>query len=160
MLSPHWHRSRSCPRRWSSPPPASRPTFTTPDPSSITSRGPPSRFPGSGSTVVRSSTPPLALSRTALKKSSRQSPKHAPASTSSSSCPSAADSIQPASELWQAIPSPSATLPPPHPHLFSRAAAVIPHAGLNTVLESLAEGVPLVAVPLGNDQPGVAARVA
>jgi UDP:flavonoid glycosyltransferase YjiC (YdhE family) len=31
---------------------------------------------------------------------------------------------------------------------------------LNTVLESLAEGVPLVAIPLGNDQPGVAARVA
>jgi zeaxanthin glucosyltransferase len=27
-------------------------------------------------------------------------------------------------------------------------------------LESLAEGVPLVAIPLGNDQPGVAARVA
>jgi len=28
------------------------------------------------------------------------------------------------------------------------------------VLESLSEGVPLVALPLGNDQPGVAARVA
>jgi zeaxanthin glucosyltransferase len=28
------------------------------------------------------------------------------------------------------------------------------------VLESLAEGVPLVALPQGNDQPGVAARVA
>jgi len=27
------------------------------------------------------------------------------------------------------------------------------------VLESLAEGVPMVALPLGNDQPGVAARV-
>jgi UDP:flavonoid glycosyltransferase YjiC (YdhE family) len=36
---------------------------------------------------------------------------------------------------------------------------VITHAGLNTVLESLAEGVPLVALPLGNDQPGVASRV-
>jgi UDP:flavonoid glycosyltransferase YjiC (YdhE family) len=30
---------------------------------------------------------------------------------------------------------------------------------VNTVLESLAEGVPLVCIPLGNDQPGVAARV-
>jgi MGT family glycosyltransferase len=48
----------------------------------------------------------------------------------------------------------------PQLQLLNRAAAVITHAGLNTVLESLAEGVPLVAVPLGNDQPGVAARVA
>jgi zeaxanthin glucosyltransferase len=48
----------------------------------------------------------------------------------------------------------------PQLQLLKRAAAVITHAGLNTVLESLAEGVPLVAVPLGNDQPGVAARVA
>jgi UDP:flavonoid glycosyltransferase YjiC (YdhE family) len=37
---------------------------------------------------------------------------------------------------------------------------VITHAGLNTTLKSLAEGVPLFCVPLGNDQPGVAARVA
>jgi UDP:flavonoid glycosyltransferase YjiC (YdhE family) len=43
---------------------------------------------------------------------------------------------------------------------MKRAAAVITHAGLNTTLESLAEGVPLVCIPLGNDQPGVAARVA
>ena len=48
----------------------------------------------------------------------------------------------------------------PQLQLLKRAAAVITHAGLNTVLESLAEGVPLVAIPLGNDQPGVAARVA
>ena len=48
----------------------------------------------------------------------------------------------------------------PQLQLLKRAAAVITHAGLNTVLESLAEGVPLVALPLGNDQPGVAARVA
>jgi MGT family glycosyltransferase len=43
--------------------------------------------------------------------------------------------------------------------ILKRAAAVITHAGLNTTLESLAEGVPLVAIPLGNDQPGVAARI-
>ena len=48
----------------------------------------------------------------------------------------------------------------PQLQLLKRAVAVITHAGLNTVLESLAEGVPLVAVPQGNDQPGVAARVA
>ena len=38
-------------------------------------------------------------------------------------------------------------------------ALVITHAGINTVLESLSAGVPLVAVLLGNDQPGVAARI-
>jgi len=48
----------------------------------------------------------------------------------------------------------------PQLEIVKRAAAVITHAGLNTVLESLAEGVPLVCLPLGNDQPGVAARVA
>jgi UDP:flavonoid glycosyltransferase YjiC (YdhE family) len=48
----------------------------------------------------------------------------------------------------------------PQLEIVKRAAAVVTHAGLNTVLESLAEGVPLVCTPLGNDQPGVAARVA
>jgi zeaxanthin glucosyltransferase len=48
----------------------------------------------------------------------------------------------------------------PQLELVKMAAVVITHAGLNTVLESLAEGVPLVCIPLGNDQPGVAARVA
>ena len=47
----------------------------------------------------------------------------------------------------------------PQLEILKRAALVITHAGLNTVLESLAQGVPLVAVPLGNDQPGVAARL-
>ena len=48
----------------------------------------------------------------------------------------------------------------PQLELLKRAAALITHAGLNTVLEALAEGVPMVAIPLGNDQPGVASRVA
>ena len=47
----------------------------------------------------------------------------------------------------------------PQLEILKRAALVITHAGINTALESLAEGVPLVAVPLGNDQPGVAARL-
>jgi zeaxanthin glucosyltransferase len=47
----------------------------------------------------------------------------------------------------------------PQLKILKRATAVITHAGLNTVLESLSEGVPLVCIPLGNDQPGVAARV-
>ena len=33
-------------------------------------------------------------------------------------------------------------------------------AGLNTVLEALRFGVPLLAIPITNDQPGVAARIA
>jgi MGT family glycosyltransferase len=48
----------------------------------------------------------------------------------------------------------------PQLDLIKRAAIVITHAGINTALESLAEGVPLVCIPIGNDQPGVAARVA
>ncbi len=47
----------------------------------------------------------------------------------------------------------------PQLEIVKRACVVITHAGINTVLESLAEGVPLVCIPLGNDQPGVAARV-
>lgn len=46
----------------------------------------------------------------------------------------------------------------PQLEILKRSALVITHAGLNTVLESLCEGVPLVAVPLAHDQPGVAAR--
>ncbi len=48
----------------------------------------------------------------------------------------------------------------PQLEIVKLASAVITHAGLNTVLESLTEGLPLVCIPLGNDQPGVAARVA
>ena len=44
--------------------------------------------------------------------------------------------------------------------LLKRAALCITHAGLNTTLESLAHGVPMVAIPIAYDQPGVAARIA
>jgi UDP:flavonoid glycosyltransferase YjiC (YdhE family) len=37
---------------------------------------------------------------------------------------------------------------------------VITHAGLNTVLDSLAAGVPAVAIPIAFEQPAIAARVA
>jgi len=44
--------------------------------------------------------------------------------------------------------------------LLKRASVCITHAGLNTVLEALAHGVPQVAIPITVDQPGVAARIA
>jgi zeaxanthin glucosyltransferase len=47
----------------------------------------------------------------------------------------------------------------PQIELLKRAALCITHAGLNTTLESLAEGVPMVAIPIGYDQPGVARRI-
>jgi zeaxanthin glucosyltransferase len=48
----------------------------------------------------------------------------------------------------------------PQIELLKRAALCITHAGLNTTLESLAHGVPMIAIPIGYDQPGVAARIA
>jgi MGT family glycosyltransferase len=48
----------------------------------------------------------------------------------------------------------------PQIELLKRASLCITHAGLNTALEALAQGVPIVAIPIGFDQPGVAARVA
>jgi UDP:flavonoid glycosyltransferase YjiC (YdhE family) len=43
--------------------------------------------------------------------------------------------------------------------LLRRASLVISHGGLNTTLEAISQGVPLVLIPITNDQPGVAARV-
>src|SRR5215469_544765 len=65
-------------------------------------------------------------------------------------------------------PSDLAPIPPnaivvrnaPQTELLKRAALCITHAGLNTALESLAEGVPMVAIPIGYEQPGVACRIA
>jgi MGT family glycosyltransferase len=48
----------------------------------------------------------------------------------------------------------------PQLELLKRAHLCITHAGANTVLESLAAGVPMIAIPIGFDQPGMAARVA
>lgn len=44
--------------------------------------------------------------------------------------------------------------------LLERATLAITHAGLNTALESLSQGLPMVAIPITNDQPGVASRLA
>jgi len=47
----------------------------------------------------------------------------------------------------------------PQLELLKLAALCVTHAGMNTTLEALAQGVPLVAIPITNDQPGVAARI-
>jgi len=47
----------------------------------------------------------------------------------------------------------------PQVELLARASICITHAGINTVLEALSAGVPLVAIPIGFDQPGIAARI-
>jgi zeaxanthin glucosyltransferase len=48
----------------------------------------------------------------------------------------------------------------PQIELLKRAALCITHAGVNTALESLGQGVPMVAIPIAYDQPGVAVRIA
>jgi MGT family glycosyltransferase len=47
----------------------------------------------------------------------------------------------------------------PQLELIRRATLTISHGGLNTALESLAQGVPMVVLPVTYDQPGVGARV-
>jgi MGT family glycosyltransferase len=66
-------------------------------------------------------------------------------------------------DLEQIGPLPSNTIlvqRAPQLELLRRASVCITHAGLNTVLESLAQGVPQIAIPVTVDQPGVAARIA
>ena len=48
----------------------------------------------------------------------------------------------------------------PHQKLIERASLVITHAGMNTTLGALSSGVPIVAIPITNEQPGIAARIA
>jgi len=47
----------------------------------------------------------------------------------------------------------------PQRDVLSRATVTIFHGGMNTCLESVAAGVPMLAIPIADDQPGVAARV-
>lgn len=48
----------------------------------------------------------------------------------------------------------------PQLELLPKTTLTITHAGLNTTLECLSNGVPMVAIPIANDQPAVAARIA
>jgi zeaxanthin glucosyltransferase len=48
----------------------------------------------------------------------------------------------------------------PQLELLQKASLAITHAGMNTAVESLTNGVPMVAIPIAADQPGVAARIA
>jgi len=47
----------------------------------------------------------------------------------------------------------------PQLELLPQAALTITHAGMNTTLECLTHGVPMVAIPVANDQPGIASRI-
>ncbi len=48
----------------------------------------------------------------------------------------------------------------PQLELLKKATVTITHGGMNTTMECLNQGVPMVAIPIANDQPGVAARIA
>lgn len=48
----------------------------------------------------------------------------------------------------------------PQLEILEQAALMITPAGMNSTLESLAAGVPLIAVPMANDQHGISARIA
>ena len=47
----------------------------------------------------------------------------------------------------------------PQLELIERATLVITHAGINSSLEALTQGKPMVAIPVASDQPGVARRL-
>jgi MGT family glycosyltransferase len=47
----------------------------------------------------------------------------------------------------------------PQLELLARANLTITHAGLNTVLDSLSNGVPMIAIPITYEQPAIAARI-
>jgi len=65
------------------------------------------------------------------------------------------------SDLAQKLPGfPIVVEYAPQLELLQRASITITHAGMNTTLESLRYGVPMVAIPITNDQPGIAARIA
>jgi MGT family glycosyltransferase len=48
----------------------------------------------------------------------------------------------------------------PHSRVFPHAAAFITHCGHGSVMRALACGLPLIALPMGRDQDGIAARIA
>jgi MGT family glycosyltransferase len=48
----------------------------------------------------------------------------------------------------------------PHARVLPHADVVVTHAGHGTTIAALAHGVPVVCLPIGRDQPDIAARVA
>jgi zeaxanthin glucosyltransferase len=47
----------------------------------------------------------------------------------------------------------------PQPDILAHASLTITHAGMNTILDSLSYGVPLIAIPITFEQPGNGARI-
>jgi zeaxanthin glucosyltransferase len=65
------------------------------------------------------------------------------------------------SQELRSLPENSIVVPyAPQLEILKRATLMITHGGMNTTLECLTQGVPMVAIPITNDQPGVAARIA
>ncbi|ELR97320.1 glycosyltransferase [Gloeocapsa sp. PCC 73106] len=48
----------------------------------------------------------------------------------------------------------------PQLELLEKATLVITHGGMNTTLECLGRAIPMVVIPVANEQPGIAARIA
>lgn len=64
-------------------------------------------------------------------------------------------------ELFDGLPGrPLVVRYAPQLEILKKAEVVITHGGLNTVLETLTEGKPMIAIPMIHDQPAVAARLA
>ena len=64
-------------------------------------------------------------------------------------------------EMYVDLPgSPLVVRLPPQLELLKMAEIVITHGGLNTAMEALMEGRPMIAIPIAYDQPAVAARLA
>jgi zeaxanthin glucosyltransferase len=63
-------------------------------------------------------------------------------------------------ELPRALPgSPLVVSFAPQLAILERAVLAVTHAGMNSTLECLAAGVPMVAIPIANDQFGISARI-
>lgn len=60
---------------------------------------------------------------------------------------------------FHAPPNVVVTPSAPHAQVFPCATAVVTHAGHGTVIRALADGIPLICMPIGRDQPDIAARV-